>query len=369
MLSPVRARRLSRTIMLLFFALISLPGSEVQAQAITTQPKAASGPCGNPAADRLLQQGHSTWPTSGYGLPPVVARAGEALTYFRLAVAEDPKCAEAWVDLARAEIGFPSWPGLPPSVRFPQAQAAATRAIELQENSAEAHALLGSVDFNTGKWAPAEEEYRRAIALAPNSAAYHADYARFLAAMGHARQAVSEIEQARKLANGSPPMDVAAGEIYYWTRQYDKAITLIRAAAGANPSDGIVNFLLGWAYVGEKKWPDAAEAFQKAVPLTDRDAGDVMSLAYVYASDGQRNRVPPMLEEVEEKTSLMYVPVYRIAATYVALGDKEQALQWLQRAYSDDYGWMVWLKVDPVMDPLRSDPRFQNLLARMKFPQ
>ena len=108
---------------------------------------------------------------------------------------------------------------------------------------------------------------------------------------------------------------------------------------------------------------------KKTLPLSDRDAGDLMSLAYVYASDGQRSRVSPMLEEAEQKTTLMYVPVYRIAATYVALGDKEHALAWLQKAYSDDFGWMVWLKVDPAMDPLRSDPRFQSLMGRMKFPQ
>jgi tetratricopeptide (TPR) repeat protein len=128
------------------------------------------------------------------------------------------------------------------------------------------------------------------------------------------------------------------------------------------------NFLLGWAYVGESKWQEAANAFAAIVPLTDRDAGDVMSLAYVYASDGRRKDVLPMLEEVKQRTTLMYVPVYRIAATYLAMGDKEHALEWLEKANTEDRGWMVWIKVDPVMDPLRSDPRFQNLLRNMKFP-
>ncbi len=369
MLSPIRGGFLANSTMLLIFALLSVSATDMQAQVDTAKQQATSGPCGNQGANVLLQRGHSTWPAGGYGLPPIVARAGEALTYFKLAAEEDPGCAQAYVDLARAEIGFPSWPGLPPNERFRQAEEAATRALALQEDLAEAHALLGNVDFNTGKWAPAEKEFKRAIALAPNNSAYLAGYARFLVAMGRTSQAISEIEKARKLADGSPQMDAAAGEIYYWAQQYDKALELIHAAAKTNPSDGITNFLLGWAYVAKMNWPDAADAFRKAAPLSDRDAGDVMSLAYVYASDGQRNRVPPMLEEVEEKTKLMYVPVYRIAATYVALGDHEQAIRWLQRAYSDDFGWMVWLKVDPVMDPLRSDPRFQSLLARMKFPQ
>ncbi len=94
-----------------------------------------------------------------------------------------------------------------------------------------------------------------------------------------------------------------------------------------------------------------------------------MSLAYADAAAGRRGEIPKLVEEAKEKTTRMYVPIYRIAAVYLALGDKEQALEWLEKSYRDDFSWMVWLKVDPVMDPLRSDPRFQNLLRRMNFPQ
>ena len=93
-----------------------------------------------------------------------------------------------------------------------------------------------------------------------------------------------------------------------------------------------------------------------------------MTLAYAYASAGRRSDVLPMLEEVKQRTALMYVPLYRIAGTFLATGDKEHALEWLEKANTEDCGWMVWLKVDPVMDPLRSDPRFQSLLRNMKFP-
>ena len=104
---------------------------------------------------------------------------------------------------------------------------------------------------------------------------------------------------------------------------------MISPAVNSDPMD---NFLLGWACIGESKWQEAINAFTTIVPLTDRDAGDVMSLAYAYASAGKRSEVPPMLEEVKQKTTLMYVPVYRIAATYLAMGDKEHALEWLQKA-------------------------------------
>ncbi len=94
-----------------------------------------------------------------------------------------------------------------------------------------------------------------------------------------------------------------------------------------------------------------------------------MSLAYAYAAVGRRDEVRKFLEEIEEKTTRMYVPVYRIAAVHLMLGNKEQALEWLENAYPDDSGWLIWIKVDPAMDPLRDNPRFRDLVGRMHFPK
>lgn len=323
-------------------AILALVFVSLAAQNTKAQGSANSVQCGNQEANQLLQRGHDMFPKSGYGLPPVVASAGRALTYFELAAEKDPSCAQAQVALAKAEIGFPSWPALPE--RFQMVKEAAMRAIE---------------------WQPAEKEYKRAIELAPNDPSNHLRYARFLAAMGRPAQAVEEAEKARALAHGSPPVDLAAGEIYYWTRRYDKAVELIRPAVGSNPMG---NFLLGWACAGQSNWQDAINAFATILPITDRDAGDLMSLAYAYASEGRRTDVLPMLEEAKQKNTLMYVPLYRIAATYLAMGDRKQALEWLEKAATEDPGWVVWIKVDPVMDPLRSDPRFQKLVEEMKFP-
>jgi len=346
-------------------AVLALACASWTTQNANAQVNVQSTLCGNQEANQLLQRGHNIFPKSGYGLPPIVASAGRALAYFELAVENDPTCAQAYVVLAKAELGFPSWPGLPPEERFAKVKQAATKAIALEDSLAEAHALLGDAEFNTWQWSPAEKEFKRAIELAPNDGKYHAYYGRFLAAMGRSTQAIEEAEKARELAHGSPQIDVAAGEIYYWARRYDRAVELIRPAAASEPMD---NFLLGWAYAAESKWQEAINAFATCLPLSDRDAGDLMSLAYAYASYGRRSEVPPMLEEVKQKTTLMYVPVYRIAATYLAMGDKEHAIEWLEKASTDDRGWMVWLKVDPVMDPIRSDPRFRKLLDDMKFP-
>ncbi len=342
------------------FALACLTWTTRSANA---QGNVPSSPCANQEANQLLKRGDDTFPKSGYGLPLVVASAGRALTYFELAAEKDPSCAQAQVALAKAEIGFPSWPALPE--RFQKVKEAARKAIKLQDGLAEAHALLGEAEFNTWQWEPAEKEYKRAIELVPNDPSNHLHYARFLAAMGRSAQAIEEAEKARALAHGSTQVDLAAGEIYYWARRYDKAVELIRPGVESNPMG---NFLLGWACASQSKWQEAINAFAAILPLPDRAAGDLKSLAYAYASEGRRSEVMPMLDEAKQKTALMYVPVYRVAAAYLAMGDKEHALEWLEKSATDDRSWMVWLKVDPVMDPLRNDPRFQKLMGDMKFP-
>ena len=351
----------------LFLALLlNTAEGKAAEQATSRQAKAASGPCTSQEANQFWQRGRNVFAATGYETPEIVAAASRALTYFELAAEKDPGCAQAYLSLAQAEAEFPSWPGLPPKERFEKMKVAAKKAIALQEDLAAAHTLLGVAEFNTWQWAQAEKEFKRAIALAPNDVRAHTSYARFLAALGHFDQAIVQIEEARKLANGSPGLNVAAGEINYWARHYDQAIDLIRPNLGADP---IAYFLLGWAYAGKSRWQEAIGAFEKALPPSERDAGVLMSLAYADAAAGRRGEIPKLVEEAKEKTTRMYVPIYRIAAVYVALGDKEQALEWLEKSYQDDFSWMVWLKVDPVMDPLRSDPRFQNLLRRMNFPQ
>jgi tetratricopeptide (TPR) repeat protein len=317
----------------------------------------------------LLERANMLFPKGGYGTPSVVAAAGKALAYFELAVEKDPGCAQAHLALAQAYARFPSWPALPPKERFSKSKDAASRAIELDESLATAHTLLGIADFNLGEWEQAEEEFKNAIDLAPSDSISHASYARFLVAMGHPRKAVSEIEQARKISGkgaASRGSDLVAAEIYYWLRNYDMALKLIQPIAG---SGSFEYFLLGWAYVWKSKLKDAITAFEKCVLLSERDSGALMSLAYAYVRRRRRNDAWGFLKEVTEKTKRMYVPIYRVAAVYAAFGHKKQAFAWLERAYREDFTWMVWLKVDPVWDPVRYDPRFQNLLQRMNFLQ
>ncbi len=229
----------------LFLALLlNTAEGNAAGQATSRQAKAASGPCTNQEANQFWQRGRDAFSATGYETPEIVAAASRALAYFELAAEKDPGCAQAYVSLAQAEAGFPSWPGLPPKERFEKIKVAAKKAIALQEDLAAAHTLLGVAEFNTWQWAQAEKEFKRAIALAPNDVRAHASYARFLAALGRFDQAIVQIERARKLTNGSPGLNAAAGEIHYWARHYDQAIDLIRPTLGADPI-GIFPLRLG----------------------------------------------------------------------------------------------------------------------------
>jgi tetratricopeptide (TPR) repeat protein len=260
----------------LLFLSLSLPAFGKNTRQSSIPAKPSSDTCANPEADEFIRRGRKEWPQPGPRTPAVIAAAGMALTYFQLAVEKDPKCPAAYLSLAQAYASFPSWPALPPDERYAKAKAAASKALALDEGLTAAHVLLGRAEFDSWHWELAEKEFKRALQLTPNDTSAHASYARFLAAVGRSEEAIAEIELARKLARGSS-LNAAAGEIYYWARRYDQAIELLRPTVEIDP---FAYFPLGWAYVAQSRWPEAIGAFEKLVPLSDRDAGSLMSLAY-----------------------------------------------------------------------------------------
>ena len=284
------------------------------------------------------------------------------------AVAKDPKYIQAYIALADAYLNFPGWPHMPPKERYPKVKEYASRAIELDDRLAEGHRLVGVAEFNSWNWPQAETEFKSALQRAPEDAKVHASYGRYLAAMGRFEEAVKEADKALSLTPPPGEVDVPACEIYFWTRRYDRAIELLREVVKRNPNNGTAYALLGWAYAHTSKLPEAITAFEKASPLTERDAGVLMSLASAEAALGRTEESLKLVEEVKGRVAHMYVPVYRIAAYDALTGDKEDAFLWLNRAYGENASWMIWLKVDPDMDPLRSDPRFADLMQRMNFP-
>lgn len=250
------------------------------------------------------------------------------------------------------------------------------RALSIDEKLAEAHYWVGrSKYYYDWDWGGAEKEFKRAIELDPNVPGPHTDYAYLLASLGRFDEALAEMKRANETEPDVARANHIMGDVFYWARRYDEAIEFYQKAITANPNSAISHEYLGFAYAQKSMLREATEEFQKIVPLTGRDAGAVASLGYGYALAGKRQDAVKIVEELKKGSERPFsilpsrVPEYRVAAIYAALGDKDRACEWLEKDYKSRGGGMVWLKVDPVMDPLRSDPRFKELARRMTLEQ
>jgi len=157
-------------------------------------------------------------------------------------------------------------------------------------------------------------------------------------------------------------------EHYWFSRQYDKAIELARQRVEMEPTNPFSYAVLGWPYVQKGLYTEAVSEFEKAVALDPREMRLRADLGRIYAEAGKRAQARKMLRELEERGKQSYADAFHVALIHIGLREKGKAVQWLEKAYADRNPWMTLLKVDPWLDPLRSDPRFQDLLRRMNFP-
>ena len=287
-----------------------------------------------------------------------------AIGYFKQAIEKEPDYASPYAGLADAYIalGSPNFGADPPKRIFPEAKAAATKALELNPSLAEAHFSLAQInELYDWNWSDAEKEYLAALNLSPNYAEAHWQYARFLQAMGRNDEAMTQM----KYAIQSDPFDietrVAVAYITYASRQYDLAIQQFKSVGD--------DFGLGWAYREKKMYPEAIAALQRSVTRFGRGSLALASLANVYGLAGRKGEALKLIEELKERSRHHYVSGFLLAEAYAGLGEKGQALMWLERAYEDHDQWMVYMATYPGLDPLRSEPRFQALQRRMNFPQ
>ncbi len=296
----------------------------------------------------------------------------KSVEYFNLAIAKEPSYALAYVGLADSynilgNLGF-----LPPREAYPKAKAAATKALELDSMLGEAHTALALAsllyDWN---WQTAENEFKQAIALGPNYGPAHQWYAVYLIAMGRHEEALAENERAEKLEPLSLTIISNFGWILYNARQYDQAIERCRKALEMDPNFALAHIYLGRAYLGKGMYAEAVAEFEKSSPLFVTGNKRSPELGYVYAVAGKRSDALKELDQYKKRwkrTGLPGFPYY-VAVTYVGLGETDQAFAWLQKAYEENYPWLIFLKVEPRLDPLRSDPRFQDLVRRIGLPQ
>ncbi len=293
----------------------------------------------------------------------------KSLEYFQEAIEKDPTYALAYTGIADYYNLLGYYDYLPPKEAFPKAKAAAEKALEMDETLAEAHNSLAMVKENYDwDWKGAEREYRRAIELNPNYATAHQWYAGYLGAMGRHDESIAENKQAQELDPLSPIIGADLGTNFISARQYDQAIKEFQKVLEMDPDYIVAHLFLGMAYAGKEMYDEAIAALQKAQSLSgDDDSLMNVFLGVIYSLSGKKDEAKKVLNKVIELSKHSYVSPWGISLIYVGLGQKDQAFEWLEKAYDERDHWMSSLKVLPIFDSIRSDPRFIALLKKMNL--
>ncbi len=287
----------------------------------------------------------------------------QAIEYFQQATAEDPHFARAYAGLADCYALMGGYSGRPQNEFMPQARTTALRALELDGNLAEAHTALALIVQNYDyDWQTAEKEYRRAIELNPNYATAHHWYAEHLAWRGRFDEALRESERARQLDPLSLIIAVDNGAILYFSRQYDQAIQKLRAVKEMEPDFPRIHIVV-FAYIERGMYAEAL-ADTKNWREADSSPWFWSTLAYTYGRAGQQPEAQRALDKLLELNRRQQIDPSALIQVYIGMGNKDKAFNLLENAYSH-HSSLTTLKVDPIYDPLRSDPRFQDLLRRV----
>ncbi len=287
---------------------------------------------------------------------------------FKSALRKDPDFALAYTGVADSYSSLALLEFLRPKEAFPKARAAVERALNIDQNSAEAYTSLGLVRFQYERdWPGAENAFRKAIELNPNYALAHHFYADYLKAMGRFDEALAEIGRAQELDPLSLAINTGVGHVLYLSRQYDRAIVQYRKALELDPSFVQAHLWFGRPYLQKGMYSEAITELRKAVELSGRSIISLAVLGHAYASAGDKVRAKKILAELKKRSRGQYVPSYWIALIYTGLGDKTKAFLWLRRAYRERSSWLAWVKVEPRFDGLRSDKRFASLLRSMRL--
>src|SRR5713101_2261550 len=304
-------------------------------------------------------------------------RTGEGLKrsveYFEQSVAKDPASALAYSGLSDSYSILGVLGYLSPQQASPKAEAAAVKALAMDETLAEAHTALAFVKTNYDwDFSTAEREFKRAIQLNPGYPRAHSLYAAYLGGQGRIDEALAEIKRALELDPLSVYDNTNLGGYLYKARRYDQAIRQFQMTLEMDPNLLQAHRWLGQVYESKEMYGEAIAEFQKAIGLGRGYPPSLANLAHAYAVSGKRGQALRLLSRLKELelSKQEYVSAYDLAVIYTGLGEKDQALKSLERAYEQRDGWMaLWLKTDPRLDPLRADQRFASLLRRIGLPQ
>ena len=292
----------------------------------------------------------------------------EGIRYFEQAIDEDPSYALAYSGLADSYALDLDYRGAPVAEGMERAKAEARKAIALDETLAEAHTSLGWVTFiYDWDWAGAGREFSRAIQLNPRYSVARQWHSWYLAAMGRFDEALADGRTAIDLDPASVSIRRSMGWLLYYARQYDAALEHLRRALAMNPTAEETHRLLGLVYLQQGMYDDAATAFKEALGHSEHDALAFAGLGHVAARRGREDEARAVLEELHQRAKARYISPVAQAGLYVTLGEVDMAFEWLEKAYHDRRGWLAYLKIEPMLDDLRPDPRFQRLVERMRL--
>lgn len=282
-----------------------------------------------------------------------------ALAHFREALALDPDNGPAYAGLADAYALLAD---------YARAERAALKALELDDTLAAAHASLAFVRLHGDwDWSGAQQEFERAIALDPDYATAHHWYAIYLEAMGRNEEAIDEARAALELEPTSDAYRLGLGYRLFWARRYEEAVEELERLLADDPVHSSAHYFLGRCYAEQGRFRKALEALEEAHRLSPRNVNVSGALGYLHARSGRRSEARRHLRELEHLSRRGYPLATHIASIHTAWGDFDSALRWLQTAYETREGPLVWLRVDPRFDPLRSEARFKALLRGMKL--
>ena len=290
-----------------------------------------------------------------------------ACDYFQQAIAIDPQYATVYAGLAESYLLIPLFGAGLPQEYFPKAKAAAQRAIELEETSAEAHTALGLLFcFSDANFAESEKEFKRAIALNPNYATAHHWFGNaLLVALGRFDEAIRENQRAVELDPLSLIINADLGSTFMMARRYDQAIAQLQRTLTLDNKFGYALWNLGEALYLKGDTAAAIAKYEKARSL-DYDPQIVGLLGRAYADAGKKDKAMELIGELEARARQQFVRGYLIALIYIGLGDKTKAIDYLEREYlNHDNIDTAWIRADPMLDPLRGDPRFEALAEKI----
>jgi tetratricopeptide (TPR) repeat protein len=295
-----------------------------------------------------------------------------AMGYFQQAIDRDPKYAAPYSGLADCYVLFGSSfdvGGQAPSEVQPKAKTAALKALELDNSLADAHNSIAYMKLTYDwDWSGAEAEFKRALALNPGYAHGHHWYAHLLLSSGRREEALAESNRALELDPVSPIINLHLGWHYLYTKQYDRALEQLAKTLELDPDYALAHWYRGLAYEQKRMYPEALREIGRAKHLLPRNAAVQCDIGHVYAVSGDKGNAEKVIAALKEESAHRYVNAYELALIYVGLGQNDQAFKSLDRAFREHSDMLVYLKVDPRLDSIRSDSRFADLMRRVGVP-